>query len=205
MKPARIERAALVEAARAAGPDAPTLCGEWTVRELLAHLVLRESRLDAAPGILLKPLAGYTERVQAGIAARSFERLLSEVASGPPRLSPYRFFDEQANLAEYFVHCEDIRRAKSGWSPRHLDPGVEKGLRAALARLARLTLRGAPLRISLTTEHGTVVTAGRGNPVTVIGAPGEITMWAFGRDDALVTFEGRDADIDLLTKVTRSL
>ncbi|GAA4392406.1 TIGR03085 family metal-binding protein [Tsukamurella soli] len=205
MKPARIERAALVEAARAAGPDAPTLCDAWTVRELLAHLVVRESRLDAAPGILIKPLAKYTEHVQAGVASRSFDRLLSEVAGGPPRFSPFRLIDEQANLAEYFVHTEDIRRASPGWRPRRLDPAVERGLIAAVARMARLTLRGAPLRISLTTERGTVVSAGKGNPVAVIGAPGEITMWAFGRDDALVTFEGKDADIDLLAKVTRSL
>ncbi len=205
MKPARIERAALVEAARAAGPDAPTLCGDWTVRELLAHLVLRESRLDAAPGIFIKPLAKYTEHVQTNIAARSFDRLLADVAGGPPRFSPYRLVDEQANLGEYFVHAEDIRRAAPGWHPRQLDPSVERGLVAVVARMARLTLRGAPLRISLTTEQGTVVSAGKGNPVAVIGAPGEITMWAFGRDDALVTFEGEDADIDLLTKVKRSL
>ena len=39
----------------------------------------------------------------------------------------------------------------------------------------------------------------------VIGAIGEVTMWAFGRDEALVTFEGADGDIDLLGSVVRSL
>ena len=37
------------------------------------------------------------------------------------------------------------------------------------------------------------------------GAIGEVTMWAFGRDEALVTFEGADADIELLGSVVRSL
>ncbi len=205
VKTARSERAALVDAARAAGPDAPTLCGEWTVRELLAHLVLREGRLDAAAGILLRPLARYTERVQAEIAARPFEHLLDAVASGPPRWSPMRLVDEQANLGEFFVHTEDIRRAVTGWTPRALGENVERGLHDVVARIARLTMRGAPLRISLTTEAGTVVAAGRGPAVAVIGAIGEVTMWAFGRDEALVTFEGADADIDLLGSVVRSL
>ncbi|WP_019203349.1 TIGR03085 family metal-binding protein [Tsukamurella sp. 1534] len=205
MKPARIERAALVDAARAAGPDAPTLCGRWTVRELLAHLVLRESRPDAAPGILLRPFSGYTEHVQAGIAARSFEDLLGAVAGGPPRFSPLRLVDDQANLGEYFVHGEDIRRAVTGWKPRALDPAVESGLAPVVSRMARLTLRGAPLRVALTTESGTLVSVGRGPEVAVIGAMGEIAMWTFGRDEALVTFEGEDADIDLLGSVSRSL
>ncbi|MET9328610.1 TIGR03085 family metal-binding protein [Tsukamurella sp. NPDC003166] len=205
MKPARMQRAALVDAARAAGPDAPTLCGDWTVRELLAHLVLREGRLDAVAGIMVPPLARYTERVQAGIAARPFDELLASVAGGPPRFSPFRFVDEQANLGEYFVHAEDIRRATPGWTPRALDESVQRGLTSVVARIARMTLRGAPLRISLTTETGTVATVGRGPEVAVIGAIGEVAMWAFGRDEALVTFEGADADIDLLGSVVRSM
>src|ERR671916_591983 len=32
------------------GPDEPTLCGDWSTRELAAHLVLRERRLVAAAG-----------------------------------------------------------------------------------------------------------------------------------------------------------
>lgn len=113
--------------------------------------------------------------------------------------------DEQANLGEFFVHTEDIRRAAPGWKPRRLDPGVEQGLAAAVARIAALTLRRAPLRISLTTEAGTLVTAGKGPDVAVIGAIGEIAMWAYGRDEALVTFEGDDPHIDRLGSVARSL
>lgn len=205
MKPARIERAALVDAARAAGPYAPTLCGEWTVRDLLAHLVLREGRPDAAAGILIRPLAGRTERVQARIATRPIEDLLDAVAGGPPLYSPLRLLDEQANLGEYFVHTEDIRRATPGWRARKLDPAVEQGLASVVARVAKMTLRRAPLRISLTTETGTVVTVGKGPEVAVIGAIGEIAMWTHGRDEALVTFEGDDPHIDRLESVLRSL
>ena len=64
MTAAARERAALVTTMRDAGPDAPTLCGEWTTRDLAAHLVLRERRPDAAAGIMIPALAGYTARKQ---------------------------------------------------------------------------------------------------------------------------------------------
>nr|BFE88977.1 hypothetical protein GCM10020093_115780 [Planobispora longispora] len=52
---ARAERAALSDLFARLGPDAPTLCEGWTTFDLAAHLVLRERRLDAAPGIALSP------------------------------------------------------------------------------------------------------------------------------------------------------
>src|SRR5262249_38403716 len=46
------------------GPDAPTLCAGWQTRDLAAHLIVREHRLDAAPGILVKALAPRLDRIQ---------------------------------------------------------------------------------------------------------------------------------------------
>ncbi len=45
---ARAERAALADLMLEVGPDSPTLCGDWTTRDLAAHLVLRERRPEAA-------------------------------------------------------------------------------------------------------------------------------------------------------------
>ena len=56
MSVAQRERAALVEILRAVGPDAPTLCEGWTTRDLVAHLVVRERRPDALPGLVFGPL-----------------------------------------------------------------------------------------------------------------------------------------------------
>src|SRR3954469_15263191 len=50
MTAAQRERSALVETMRSLGPDAPTLCGDWTTRDLAAHLVVRERRPGAAAG-----------------------------------------------------------------------------------------------------------------------------------------------------------
>ena len=52
---ARRERHDLCDLALELGPDEPTLCGEWTTRELLAHLFVREHRPVSAAGILVPP------------------------------------------------------------------------------------------------------------------------------------------------------
>lgn len=112
MTAAQHERAELAILLAEVGPKAPTLCGEWQTKDLLAHLVLRETRLDAAPGILVPALAGYTERVQRELAGRDWSRLLEQFRTGPPTLSPYRLLDAQVNAMEFFVHHEDVRRVQ---------------------------------------------------------------------------------------------
>ena len=104
---------------RAVGPDAPTLCGDWTTRDLAAHLVLRERRPDAAAGILISKLAGYTARKQKELTERTeWPDLLELVASGPPLYSPLKLLDPLVNTTEMFIHHEDVRRAAPGWQPR---------------------------------------------------------------------------------------
>ena len=69
MSIAQRERSALIEIMRAVGPDAPTLCEGWTTRDLAAHLVVRERRPDALPGLMFAPLASHTARLQEQLAA----------------------------------------------------------------------------------------------------------------------------------------
>ena len=105
------ERSALADLMLEVGPDAPTLCGTWTTRDLAAHLVVRATRPDAAAGIVLGPLASYTEKVMAAVARRPWADLVAEVRSGPPRWSPLSLaaLDRATNTIEYFVHHEDVR------------------------------------------------------------------------------------------------
>ena len=46
---------------------------------------------------------------------------LDQVASGPPLYSPFKLLDSIANVAEMFIHHEDVRRARPDWEPRPLD------------------------------------------------------------------------------------
>ena len=63
----RTNLAAVLEAA---GPDRPTLCEGWRTSDLLAHLLLRETRPDVAAGIVLPPLASRTERLTRRLGQR---------------------------------------------------------------------------------------------------------------------------------------
>ncbi|MCW2624593.1 TIGR03085 family metal-binding protein [Mycobacterium sp.] len=203
MTTARRERAALVETMRSVGPDAPTLCGDWTTRDLAAHLVVRERRLDATPGIAVPFLAGYTDKVQRQVAASAeWDELLDKIASGPPIFSPFKILDPVANMGEMFIHHEDVRRAQTGWEPRPLDDATARALGRGLPIMARLTLAKAPARVSMRTPQGKhVASVGRGQAITVTGEPPELLLFISGRDAVRLQFDG---DAALVTAVRES-
>jgi uncharacterized protein (TIGR03085 family) len=207
---ARDERLAMCTLLKELGPNQPTLCAGWRTADLAAHLVLRERRPDAGLGVLGGPLAARTRRLQDQLAARTpFPRLIELIRAGPPRLSLFAIpgADAQANSVEFFVHHEDIRRARPGWAPRDLDPGLSELLWRRL-RLARLMLRKAPVGVELVRDDQPdgaaagpvrIMAKARAPVVTVTGSPAELTMWAFGRTAAArVTLTGSDPDVAAL-------
>jgi uncharacterized protein (TIGR03085 family) len=207
MTAAQRERAALVETMRTVGPEAPTLCGDWTTRDLAAHLVVREGRLDTTPGIAVPFFAGYTEKVRRQAAeATDWEVLLDKVASGPPLYSPFKIFDPVANMGEMFIHHEDVRRAKAGWEPRPLDDATVRALGRGLPIMARLTLAKAPARVTVRTQQGKdLVTVGRGPELTITGEPQELLLFISGRDAVRLTFDGDAALVDSVRRARRGL
>lgn len=177
---AQSERVALADLFLEVGPDAPTLCEGWAARDLAAHLVVRERRPDAALGIVVKPLAGYTDSVQRGKAHGDYQRLVATVRSGPP--FPLTFVDAQMNTAEYFVHHEDVRRAQDGWEPRALDPRQEAALWRILQAQGRMLFRHSPVGVVLELPDGRSRVAKGGQPsVTLVGPASELVLYAFGR------------------------
>ncbi|MGO4754819.1 TIGR03085 family metal-binding protein, partial [Streptomyces sp. 2MCAF27] len=136
---ARRERLLLADLLETAGSDAPTLCEGWTTHDLAAHLVVRERRADAAAGLVLKPLAGRLDRVQAEFAAKPHEELIQLFREGPPRMSPFavKQVDEAANTVEFYIHAEDVRRAQPDWQPREIDPVFADALWSRIERIAK--------------------------------------------------------------------
>ena len=192
------ERAALIEILRAVGPDAPTLCEGWTTRDLVAHLLVRERRPDAVPGLVFGPLASHTARVQNRLAASStWEELVELFASGPPVFSIFKLLDPVASIHEIFVHHEDVRRAQTDWEPRELDAAATAAVRRRVALISRAgmakSMAAVPARLTLhTPDRRTVVTVGSGPAVTVQGEPLELLLFAFGRNAVRVDFGGDD-------------
>jgi uncharacterized protein (TIGR03085 family) len=200
---AHAERLALCRTLLATGPDAPTLCGEWTTRDLAAHLVVRESRPDAAAGMFLPVLASRLESVQRSIASTPWEALVDKLRSGPPLLSPFRLpgVDEKANLAEFFVHHEDVLRAgEHGDARRAISDGEQRALWSILPRIGRMTLRNVRTGVvadcagygrrtlrSARDDHGSVV---------LTATPGDVLLYVFGRNTVTgVELDGSESDV----------
>jgi uncharacterized protein (TIGR03085 family) len=196
---AREERRTLADLLRRVGPDAPTLCEGWTAADLAAHLVLRERRPDAAAGILVPALAGYTERVQQSIRdGRGWPELVAAVESGPPLPIRLLRIDDAVNTPEYFIHIEDVRRAEVGWQPRDLDPGVEQALWRRIRLQSRLARRAVRVGLVLDAPGFGRVTVRPGHPgVTVTGPPSEILLFLSGRQSAArIAFDGPADAVD---------
>jgi uncharacterized protein (TIGR03085 family) len=215
---ARDERLALCDLLDQKGPGAPTLCAGWRTLDLAAHLVLREHRPDAGLGILGGPLAERNRRVQRRLAERTpFARLVETIRNGPPRLSFYGIpgVDERTNTIEFFVHHEDVRRAKPGWEPRDISQGLSEVLWRRL-RFASWIFRRSPVGIELARDDDSgsgaasgqvrITAKARAPVVTVTGPPAELTMWAFGRAGAArVRVEGTDQAVRTLGAVQWSV
>lgn len=202
------ERQALSALLEQVGPDAPTLCAGWAARDLAAHLVIREHRVDAALGIAVPALASHTRRVQDSYAARDWADLVARVRRGPGLLWPTSIgrVDELVNTAEFLVHHEDVRRAQPGWRPRPPEPVRDAAAWRSARTAARLNLRKAPVGVVLRTPDGRRAEVRPGpDPVTVVGAPMELLLFVFGRDAVEVTFEGDAAAIDRLTSADRGI
>jgi len=208
MSVATDERSALCDLFDELGPDQPTLCEGWQTRDLAAHLVLREHRPDAAPGILLKPFAGHTKRVQDGYARRPWSELVDLVRGGPPVWWPTRIeaVDKLVNSVEFFVHHEDARRGQDGWEPRKPDERRDAAMWDGLRRAGKMTLRKTPVGLILRRPDGEEIVVRRGpNTVTAVGEPGELLLFAFGRDAVRVEFEGEQSSIAAVRGLNRGL
>ena len=207
MTAASRERAELVKTMRDVGPDAPTLCGDWTVRDLAAHLVLRERRPDAAAGIMIPAFAGYTARKQQRLNdTTDWPDLLDMVASGPPPYSPFKLLDPLVNTTEMFIHHEDVRRAAPGWQPRELDGDLVSALRRQVRLAIRMSLSRAPATVTLQDSDGTTLASvGKGPQCAITGAPPELLLFLSGRDAARLEFTGDDDTVAAVRAARRSL
>jgi uncharacterized protein (TIGR03085 family) len=190
------ERSALTDLAEELGPDAPTVCEGWDVRDLVAHLVLRESS-PLALGTVVRPLSGPMERERVRRSRGDFAALVQRLRSGPPRLSPFGLpgLDKLLNSTEFFIHHEDLRRAQPGWQPRPLSNDVEDALWRTVKGPGRFALRRVPVGVvAERAGTGDRLTLKGGSPAAVVrGEPAEVLLYLTGRrEHARVEMLGPD-------------
>ena len=171
------------------GPSVPTLLDGWTAHDLAAHIVLRERDFVAGPCIVIPgPFQRFAERRRAELAqSRDFRWLVARIRSGPPiGLFRIGWVRNMANLNEFFVHHEDVRRA-NGRGPRRLTPAKDAALWRNVRRGSRYLSRrlhacGLEMEWAGTKERLTVRS---GEPIARLsGPPGELLLFIFGRQAA---------------------
>lgn len=198
---ARRERQALCDLALALGEDAPTLCGDWTAKQLVEHLLVRENRPLGAIGLVVPKLSGLTEREMARVGRRDFTVLVERLRR--PRLTPYALppVEVLLNTVEYFVHHEDLRRAQPGWEPRDLD-AADESLLWKLTRTAGKGLvrpAGVPVEVRRSDTDDSVVLRRGSDPVVVTGRPSEVVLMLFGRSQVRdLAFDGPSDRVERL-------
>ncbi|MCB0993042.1 MAG: TIGR03085 family protein [Acidimicrobiales bacterium] len=182
--PAATERELLCNLFPEVGPQAPTLCGDWTTLDLAAHLVVRDRRPDSLPGLVFDFAAGHTEKLRLEATQQPFEELVDQVRSGPPRWSPTSFalVDKATNTIEFFVHHEDVRRGSGSGAGRDLPAATEDELWSGLKRVAPVLRRQSPAPLTIATDDGRELKIKSGpSPVRVTGPVGELVLFMYGR------------------------
>ncbi|WP_111510605.1 maleylpyruvate isomerase family mycothiol-dependent enzyme [Mycobacterium kyogaense] len=173
--------------------NAPSLCGDWRVRDVGAHLVAYLDRSRAGFFAHMARHRGRVDRLNTADVTRlttwSRDQLITALRVNAEPRGVSSGFGGRIALTECMIHHQDVRRALN--LPRTIEAGP---LLAALdfARIAPL-IRGAMrtrgLRMIATDLDWA---AGRGAPVR---GPGEAVLMAMtGRPDALSQLSGPGVD-----------
>lgn len=190
---ARAERNELCDLFAEVGPDAPTLCGEWRTRQLAAHLVVRERSLLGGTGIVVGALSKFHDQGIARESTREWDDLVERVRSGPLWFG--RPVDSLINTVEMFVHHEDVRRGDGTGGPRPGIDEVDAELWKRLGSFGKMLTRRVPkgIVVELVNPDGSIHRFRSGDrAVQVVGTPGELTLYLYGRTVAQVELEGED-------------
>src|SRR5207253_2915993 len=142
-----------------------------------------------------------------GVLCRPYAEVVETLRAGPPRWSPLRLrgADRAGNTHEFFVHYEDVRRCREGWVPRSLDAEAEADIWRVVRWFAKRAFKPSPVGVFLRWGDQEV-RARRGAPeVIVAGPPGELLLYAFGRQNhARVDLDGDPAAVEALAGTTLS-
>ncbi|AKK06160.1 putative TIGR03085 family protein [Corynebacterium mustelae] len=188
------ERHALAHLMRAVGPDFETLCEGWNVKDLLIHLIIRENYPLAAVGMFVSLAQGKLRSKTAELEKAPFDKLLSQWENGS-RMWPLAKLDRFVNVAEHFVHHEDVRRMLTDSHPRGFSRSDEAQLYDAARFAGKVMLKRStvPVILEPTGWPRVVVHDQRGvtdagcDVATIRGDIGEIVLWIFGREIAEVS------------------
>lgn len=191
------ERAALAHTLAGSDLHGPTLCEGWDVLDLAAHLVSRERQPVSSLGLVSPALGFLTDRARRREASRGLAAVVERFRRGPvPVLGTLpAAVEDRANLAEFVVHHEDVRRA-AGLPPREGVPGLQQAVWRMLPGFALMVLAKRRIPVVAVRPDGRRRVLWRGpDPVVLRGEPVEIMLAVAGREPAEVEWGGSSLQV----------
>jgi uncharacterized protein (TIGR03085 family) len=185
------ERGELADLLEQLGPAAPTCCAGWDTAHLAAHLVVRERRPDALPGLGVEAagaggfLPSWSHRLEDRLRTSTrYGDVVRRLRAGPPAWSPLSWppVARALNTTEFAIHHEDVRRAQPDWVPRQLPAEAQDALWNAAGLFARRAAGRRGLVLRRSDVSGAQKRFGAGGR-TVEGEPMELLLWLSGRRD----------------------
>ena len=148
--------------------------------------------------------------VSASFAAEPWDKMIEQFRSGPPIWTVWAVpvLGDKANLGEFFIHHEDIRRAQPEWEPRPDDAARDDALWNPLKVMGRMMFRKSPVGVTLRSAgRDDIVVKKAEHGVVLVGLPGEILIHAYGRpiDKARVVVQGDPKDVHAFETSPRGL
>ncbi len=199
---------------------AATLCEGWDVQTLAAHLVVRETQPVAYGSSLVTggKIGPDPKSLLRRARARGPQSLVRSLRAGPPWFFRLPGPAAMTNFVENWVHNEDFRRGALQ-QPRTSSPEAQRALWSVLHVIARLMLRSIKVSgiVALAQPSGKALAfhTGTGFPTKadpaqatarVVGEPGEIVLFLFGRKAAAqVTLEGDQQLVNVLRNEQMSI
>jgi len=146
-------------------------------------------------------MAKWTAKVQDAAALQPFDELVATFLSGPPRWSPFSIgkVDAAANIVEFAVHIEDVRRAQPNWVAAPENPELNELLWTRLTKMGKLLMRGVKLGVEFkrTDVSAPTFAAKTGAPiVTLTGSPLDLIFRAYGRTVVNLEVTGEPSAIE---------
>lgn len=162
--------------------------------------MVRDRQPHNGIGIVLSRLADRHDRAVARVATRDFRSLVGAVRDARSPLA-LPGVDSLANTVEYFVHHEDVRRARPDWQPRVHSRRLRDAMWRVLPVVGRslVVSAGVPVRLRRADTSATMTLRRGANPVVLTGDVGELVLFLYGRKqtDGL-SFDGPDAHVTAL-------
>lgn len=164
--------------------QARTLCLDWSVEDLSAHLVAREHSAVGGLGLISERFYSLHQSRLEKVKKKGHKYIISELEKMP------WYIPASANVAEFWIHNEDILRGELNMKRSEPDLEVQKYFWSTLKLLARLqksTLSdlGSVILENTQTNQLITLTNHHSDKNTIIkGLPGELLLYFYGRKEA---------------------